>query len=119
MFKQLEFIHMKTNKQDEEHINALIAELEKTISGDVRFDQLTCSLYSTDASDFQKLPIGVVIPRNTDDVAAAIELAQRFQVPIIPRGGGSSLSGQTVGRGLIIDHSTHLNRILDINREEQ
>jgi FAD/FMN-containing dehydrogenase/Fe-S oxidoreductase len=102
-----------------EKTEELVQELKKVLGGEVRFDLLTRHLYSTDASDFQKLPVGVVIPRDTDDICAAVELAGRYQVPVIPRGGGSSLSGQTIGTGLIIDHSKYLNRILTVNTEEK
>jgi len=107
-------VHEKTQKTQE-----LVQELKKVLGGEVRFDLLTRNLYSTDASDFQKIPVGVVIPRNTDDVCATIELANKYNIPIIPRGGGSSLSGQTVGTGLVIDHSKYLNRIINLNIEEK
>ena len=67
-------------------------ELQRRISGDVRFDDFSRVLYSTDASIYQMKPIGVVIPRNADDVQAAIEVAAKHGVPILPRCGGTSLS---------------------------
>ncbi len=110
---------MKPETHYQQQIDELIAELKKTIAGEVRFDSLTRNLYSTDASDFQKLPVGVVLPKHLDDISAAVSLASQFEVPVIPRGGGSSLSGQTIGTGLIIDHSKYLNRILEVNTEER
>jgi FAD/FMN-containing dehydrogenase/Fe-S oxidoreductase len=98
---------------------ALVRDLESAVRGEVRFDHVTRRLYSTDASDYCKLPVGVVIPREVNDICAAMEISARHQVPIIPRGGGSSLSGQTVGTGLVLDHAKYLNRILEINPEER
>src|SRR5829696_1869586 len=74
-------------------------------------------LDSTDASNYQIEPVGVVLPKNADDVHAAIELAASHNVPILPRGGGSSLAGQTVGAALVIDFSKYMNRVLDIDVE--
>lgn len=98
---------------------ALVHDLRKAVTGEVRFDRLSVQLYSTDASDFRKIPVGVVIPRHVDDVQAAVEIAGRHNVPIIPRGGGSSLSGQTVGTGLIMDLSKYQNNLLQVNAEEK
>ncbi|TXG79196.1 MAG: FAD-binding oxidoreductase [Thermomicrobiales bacterium] len=75
-------------------------------------------LYSTDASNYQIEPVGVVIPRSLDDAIGAIELAASHGVPILPRGGGSSLAGQTVGAALVIDFSKYLSRIHDLNVED-
>ena len=74
-------------------------------------------LYSTDASNYQIEPVGVVIPASRDDVLATIEIAARHGVPLLPRGGGSSLAGQTVGAALVIDFSKSLSRVLDIDLE--
>ena len=79
-------------------VNDLERELRKAIRGDVRFDAGSRLLYSTDASMYQMEPVGVVIPRDGDDVPAAIETAARHKVAILPRGGGTSLTGQTVNR---------------------
>ena len=89
---------------------ALVQELTQAVGGEVRTDRLTRQLYSTDASDFYKVPVGVVIPRDVDDVCAVMEIAARHGVAIIPRGAGSSLSGQTVGTGLVLDHAKYLSR---------
>jgi FAD/FMN-containing dehydrogenase len=99
-------------------MDALLHDLEKRIAGDVRFDDISRMLYSTDASIYQIEPIGVVIPRDADDVVAAITIAGEHDVAVLPRGGGTSLAGQTVGRALIIDVSPHLNQVLELNTEE-
>jgi FAD/FMN-containing dehydrogenase/Fe-S oxidoreductase len=100
-----------------ETARVLEAELSARISGEVRFDRTARMLYSTDASNYQIEPVGVVLPKNADDVHAAIDLAASHNVPILPRGGGSSLAGQTVGAALVIDFSKYMNRVLDIDVE--
>src|SRR6266852_8296907 len=90
-------------------------ELRSHIDGDVRFDEMSRGLYSTDASIYQISPVGVVLPKSPADVRAAIEVAARHHVPILPRGSGTSLSGQTVGAALVIDFSRFMNRVLEID----
>ncbi len=94
-------------------------ELEAAIDGEVRFDRISRALYSTDASVYQIEPIGVVIPRSHEAVIRAVEIAARHGVPITPRGGGTSQAGQSIGAGLVLDTSKHLNRILEINPDER
>ncbi|MEE8568219.1 MAG: FAD-binding oxidoreductase, partial [Anaerolineales bacterium] len=93
-----------------------IHELRQALT-EVHFDRMTQLLYSTDASIYQMLPVGVAIPRDADEIVAAVEIAGRHGVPILPRGGGSSLAGQAVGHALVLDLSRHLDRILEINPE--
>ncbi|MEK7709357.1 MAG: FAD-binding oxidoreductase, partial [candidate division NC10 bacterium] len=88
------------------------------VEGEVRFDKMTRLLYATDASMYQMEPIGVVIPRHAGDVQAAFEVANRQNVPILPRGGGTSLNGQTVNRAIVLDFSPHMNRVLEVNEAE-
>jgi FAD/FMN-containing dehydrogenase/Fe-S oxidoreductase len=95
----------------------LAEELSHTLEGEVRFDQMTRLLYSTDASNYQIEPVGVVFPKNVDDVAAAHVIATKHGVPLLPRGGGSSLAGQTVGCALVLDLSRHMRRVTGINAE--
>src|SRR6058998_2679259 len=100
-------------------VNDLEHELRKVVAGDVRFDPISRLLYSTDASMYQLEPIGVVIPRDADDVQAAVEIAQKHRVALLPRGGGTSLTGQTVNRALVLDFARHMNRVLEVNSEER
>jgi len=100
-------------------LNALKQELERTIEGEVRFDLVTRSLYSTDASVYLIQPLGVVIPRHRDDILRAFELCRRFRCPVTLRGGGTSQAGQAIGTGLQIDISKYYNRVLEVNTEER
>jgi len=91
--------------------------LRSAIGEDVRFDTHTRTMYATDASIYAIEPVGVVYPRDGDDVVAAVEIARRFGVPVLPRGAGTSLAGQTVGAALILDFSRHMNRIIEVDAE--
>ena len=97
----------------------LAGELRRRVSGEVRFDPFSRVLYSTDASIYQMEPVGVVIPRNVEDVLAVLEVARDSGVPVLPRGGGTSLAGQTVNHAIVVDFSKYLHQVLEINREEQ
>jgi FAD/FMN-containing dehydrogenase len=100
-----------------ETARVLEAELSARLTGEVRFDRTSRMLYSTDASNYQIEPVGVVIPKTIEDAHIAVEIASSHGVPILPRGGGSSLAGQTVGAALVIDFSKYLNRIHDLDTE--
>ena len=93
-------------------------ELRRAVEGDVRFDPYSRLLYSTDASMYQMEPIGVVIPRHAGDVQAVLEVANRESVAVLPRGGGTSLTGQTVNRAVVVDFSRWMQGVLEVNREE-
>ena len=96
-----------------------LAALEKQVNGALRTDQYSKILYSTDASIYQAMPYGVLIPEHNDHVQAAVELAHKYEIPILPRTAGSSLAGQAVNEALVIDMSRHLNQIVEVNQEEQ
>ena len=100
-------------------VHALAQDLRRHLAGEVKSDRLNRQVYSTDASDFRVVPTAVAIPKHAADIAAALRIAARHGAALIPRGGGSSLSGQTVGNGLILDHSKYLNRILEINTAQK
>ena len=97
----------------------LAQELKKVVSGEVRFDAFSKVLYSTDASIYQMEPIGVVIPRDKDDVLALMEVARKNRIPILPRCGGTSLAGQAVNHAIVIDFSKYMDGILEVNPEER
>ncbi|MDJ0944519.1 MAG: FAD-linked oxidase C-terminal domain-containing protein [Kiloniellales bacterium] len=97
----------------------LAARLRAALEGEVLFDAFSRGRYATDASHYQIEPIGVVVPKTEADVLAAIEIAREEGLPLLPRGGGTSQCGQTVGRCLVLDTSKHLNRILDFDPEKR
>ncbi|MEP6943111.1 MAG: FAD-binding and (Fe-S)-binding domain-containing protein, partial [Betaproteobacteria bacterium] len=91
--------------------------LREACRGDVLFDAESRGRYSTDASIYQILPIGVVVPRDADDARAALDVARSLDTPVLPRGAGSSQCGQTVGEALVVDHSKSLNRIVAFDKD--
>ena len=99
-------------------VNDLEHALRRAVRGSVRFDQASRLLYSTDASMYQVEPLGVVTPLDADDVRAAVAVARAQQVALLPRGGGTSLTGQTVNRALVLDFTQHMNEVLEVNAEE-
>ena len=100
-------------------IQDFLHHLQKRVAGDLRTDTYSRILYSTDASIYQAVPYGVLIPKTVDDVHAAVELAAQYRVPILPRTAGSSLAGQAVNQALVIDMTRHLDRVLEVNPEER
>jgi FAD/FMN-containing dehydrogenase/Fe-S oxidoreductase len=91
--------------------------LRHDLSGEVAFDDYTRLLYARDASMYAITPLGVVFPRDADDIAATVAAAREHEVPVVARGAGTSLAGQTVGPGLVLDLSRHLNRIVALDPE--
>ena len=100
------------------HPNDLAEQIARRIEGETRFDAYSKILYSTDASVWQIEPIGAVIPRHHGDVKELLSLCARRKVPVLPRGGATSLSGQTVGEAVHIDFAKYMNGILETNLEE-
>ena len=99
------------------HVDAAALEraLQKQIRGEVRFDYGSRALYSTDASNYRQVPIGVVVPRNNDDVLAAVALCRQYGAPLLPRGGGTSLAGQCCNVAVIVDFSKYMAGILTVD----
>ena len=95
----------------------LAAQLAAETQGEVLFSGADRGRYATDASIYQVMPVGVFVPRHAADVKTALDICRDLQVPIIPRGGGTSQCGQTVGAGLVIDHAKHVRNILNVNAE--
>ena len=96
----------------------LEAHLSDTLAGEVRFDLYSKALYSTDASLYQIQPIGVVIPKDRQDIIKTVQIASEHNVPILPRGGGTSLAGQSVGEAIVLDMSKYMNQLLEVNVAE-
>ena len=93
----------------------LAEDLRRAIRGEVRFDRGSRALYATDGSNYRQVPIGVVIPRDADDVVATVEVCRRHRAPILSRGGGTSLAGQCCNVAVVMDMSKYFNRVLDID----
>jgi FAD/FMN-containing dehydrogenase/Fe-S oxidoreductase len=100
-------------------IDALRRELESGLSGDVRFDNVTRALYSTDASVYQIDPLGVVVVKSRDDLIQVVRTCVKLGCPLTMRGGGTSQAGQAIGHGLQVDTSSHYNKLLELNVEER
>ena len=96
-------------------VAALESHLRNIVEGEVRFDAGTRAAYATDASNYRQVPIGVVIPRHEGDVIAALSLARENSMPILARGGGTSLAGQACNAALVLDFSKYMNRVLEID----
>jgi len=94
-------------------------QLKAQLCGDLFIDKVQRVLYSTDASQYKELPLAVTKPKNADDVKKIIAFAKENKTNIIPRGAGTSLAGQVVGNGIVVDVSKYMNRILEFNRQEQ
>jgi FAD/FMN-containing dehydrogenase/Fe-S oxidoreductase len=93
----------------------LARELKGSLRGEVRFDSGSRALYATDASNYRQVPLGVVIPRDADDVVRAVEICRRHDAPVLARGGGTSLCGQCCNVAVVLDFSKYMNAILEID----
>ena len=93
----------------------LVSDLEEFVDGDVRFDTYTRQLYATDASAYERTPIGVVMPKHTDDVAAVMEYCADEGIPVLPRGGGTSLAGQTVNEAVVLDLAAEMTEVVAVD----
>ncbi|WP_226043103.1 FAD-binding and (Fe-S)-binding domain-containing protein [Natrinema sp. DC36] len=95
----------------------LVAALRERIDGDVRFDTYTRQLYATDASAYEETPIGVVFPTSTEDVASVVSYCADREIPVLPRGGGTSLAGQAVNEAVVLDFSRHMDGIVSVDAD--
>src|SRR6185503_16853314 len=91
--------------------------LQTRLAGQARFDPYTRVLYSSDGSIHEAEPLGVVFPRHAEDLCAIVEIASELSIPLLPRGAGTSLAGQTVGAALVVDCSRYLNKVLALDPE--
>jgi len=108
------------DRPDVERYAALASELRERVTGEVQFDEYAQILYATDGSIYQARPAGVVQPTDIADVRATVEVAARHDVPLLPRGAGSSLAGQTVGPGcIVLDFTRYMDDILHVDPEAQ
>jgi FAD/FMN-containing dehydrogenase/Fe-S oxidoreductase len=90
-------------------------ELKRTVRGEVRFDTGSRALYASDASNYRQIPIGLVVPRDSSDVVAAVAACTKFSAPILPRGAGTSLAGQSCNVAVVLDFTKYMNQILELN----
>lgn len=102
---------------DENQVGRIHDDLRGFFRGELHFDALTRSVYSTDASLFQVRPAGVVVPRDEEDLQSLVRYAREHQVPLIARGAGTGLSGESLGKGLVVDLSKHFRQILHVGSD--
>jgi FAD/FMN-containing dehydrogenase len=108
-------MNLRISEQNKE----LLTDLASRIEGDLFTDLSTRLMYATDASVYRELPLAVVRPRHENDIRTLVKFAGESGIPIIPRGAGTSLAGQVVGNGLVVDISRYMNQILEFNRKER
>ncbi|MFB9504638.1 FAD-binding and (Fe-S)-binding domain-containing protein [Streptomyces aurantiacus] len=96
---------------------ALEKSLRGTVRGEVAFDATARALNTMDASNYRRVPLGVVAPRDADDVAAVLSVCSGLGVPVVARGGGTSIAGQATGTGVVLDFTRHMNRIVSLDAE--
>lgn len=101
------------------HQTALERDLAHALQGEVRFDRGSRALYATDASNYRQVPIGVVVPRTTDDVVKAIGICREHQVPLVSRGGGTSLAGQACNEAVVLEFSKYLHRVVRVDPQKR
>src|SRR5436190_24203672 len=111
--------HTGTTELPAVRAEALAAELRAQIRGEVRFDAGSRALYATDASNYRQVPIGLVVPRDAEDVAAAVAVCRQFGPPVLPRGAGTSLAGQCCNVAVVFDFSKYMNGILELDPERR
>ena len=93
-------------------------ELKRTLRGEVRFDRGSRALYATDGSNYRQIPIGLVVPRDDEDVIAALAACRKYDAPVLPRGAGTSLAGQCCNVAVVFDFTKYMNKILEINPQQ-
>ncbi len=93
-------------------------ELKRTLKGEVRFDRGSRALYATDGSNYRQIPIGLVVPRDDEDVIAAVSACRRYGAPVLARGAGTSLAGQCCNVAVVLDFTKYMNKILEINPQD-
>ena len=95
----------------------LEAELRGSVRGEVRFDTSTRAMYATDASNYRQVPIGLVVPKDAQDVERALAACRKFGAPVFSRGGGTSLAGEGCNAAVVMDFSKYMNEIVAIDWE--
>ncbi|CAM5469478.1 putative protein [Streptomyces rochei] len=98
-----------------EDMTDLEAALRRAVGGEVGFDVTSRALTTMDASNYRRVPLGVVAPRDADDVAAVLEVCRAHGTPVVARGGGTSIAGQATGTGVVLNFTRHMNRLIDLD----
>ena len=107
-----------TDRMQPSELSKRAADIERDLTGDLHLDELHRRLYAQDASIYEKQPAGVAYPKSADDIQQLVGFAEDLGLSLIPRGGGTSLAGQCVGDGLVVDVGRHMNDILEVDEEE-
>ncbi|MEU6190439.1 FAD-binding oxidoreductase [Nocardia sp. NPDC047038] len=108
--------HHSASGRSQWPLEALRAELTERIYGEVRFDSGSRATYSTDASNYRAVPLGVVVPRTPEDAAMAVAVCRAHDVPVVSRGGGTSLAGQCRNAAIVMDRSKYCTRVVSVDR---
>ncbi|MCA9099320.1 MAG: FAD-binding oxidoreductase, partial [Planctomycetaceae bacterium] len=98
-------------------LSRMIDDLAGLLKGELRIDPLTRAMYATDASLYQMLPYGVLIPKDRDDVLTVVKYCDEMKIPLVPRGAGTGVAGSAIGNGLVIDFSRSMREIVSIGDE--
>src|SRR6202165_1793208 len=96
----------------------LETDLRRVVKGEVRFDRGSRALYAADGSNYRQIPIGLVVPRDDQDVIATVAACRKYGAPVLPRGAGTSLAGQCCNVAVVLDFTKYMNTILEINPEQ-
>ena len=99
--------------------NNTLKILQNSLEGELEWDKLTTALYATDASVYRKIPLGVAYPKTTKDIQKLVVFASKNKIGLIPRAAGTSLAGQCVGDGLVVDVSMYFTQIISLDKEKQ
>ena len=97
----------------------LESELKREVWGEVRFDRGSRAMYATDGSNYRQIPIGLVIPRDADDVAAAMAVCRKYGAPVLARGAGTSLAGQCCNVAVVLDFTKYMNQVIEIDPQQR
>lgn len=106
---------VETRARSDVDVRALEAGLRSRLRGEVRFDAGSRALYAADASNYRQVPIGVVVPRDVDDLVEAVAIAREHGAPVLPRGGGTSLAGQCCNVAVVMDVSKYVHDVVEID----
>src|SRR5712675_2875355 len=94
-------------------------ELKRVVKGEVRFDRGSRAMYASDGSNYRQVPIGLVVPRDDQDVIATVAACAKFGAPVLPRGAGTSLAGQSCNVAVVLDFTKYMNQILELDPSQQ